>query len=91
MTLDMEIEDMKRRTAIRERAKGKAEGKAEGLKEGKAEGKAEGLKEGKAAGKAEGRKERTVELIRKMRAEGMNDVLIARLTELSEEEVAALT
>ena len=37
MTLDMEIEDMKRRTAIRERAKGKAEGRKEG--------KAEGLKE----------------------------------------------
>ena len=37
MTLDMEIEDMKCRTAIRERAKGKAEGRQEG--------KADGLKE----------------------------------------------
>ena len=37
MTLDMEIRDMKRRIAIRERAKG--------IKEGKAKGKAEGRKE----------------------------------------------
>jgi len=70
MTLDMEIQDMKRRTAIKERAKGKKEGKAEG--------------------KMEGRKERTIEIVRKMRAEGMDDALIAKVTELSESEVAAI-
>ena len=90
MTLDMEIQDMKRRTAIKERAEGKAEGLKEGKAAGLREGKAEGLKEGKAEGKAEGRKERTNEIVRKMRAEGMNDALIARLTELSETEVAAI-
>ena len=74
MTLDMEIQDMKRRTAIKERAKGKKEGKAEG----------------KADGKMEGRKERTIEIVRKMRAEGMDDALIAKVTELSESEVAAI-
>jgi len=74
MTLDMEIQDMKRRTAIKERAKGKKEGKAEG----------------KAEGKMEGRKERTIEIVRKMRAEGMDDALIAKVTELSESEVAAI-
>ena len=58
MTLDMEIEDMKRRTAKREREKG--------------------------------RKEKTIEIARNMRAEGMDDALIAKLTQLSEEEVAAL-
>ena len=66
MTLDMEIQDMKRRTAIKERAKGKKEGKVEG------------------------RKERTIEIVRKMRAEGMDDALIAKVTELSESEVAAI-
>ena len=68
MTLDMEIQDMKRRTAIRERAKG--------------------IKEGRKEGKAEGRKERTIELIRNMRAEGLDDALIAKVMKLSENEVA---
>ena len=74
MTLDMEIEDMKRRTAIRKRAKGKAEGKAEGRKEGK----------------AAGLKERSVEIARDMLADGMDIRKVARFTKLSEEEVAAL-
>ena len=38
----------------------------------------------------EGRKERTIEIVRKMRAEGMDDALIAKVTELSESEVAAI-
>ncbi|MBO5590074.1 MAG: hypothetical protein J5923_02385 [Acidaminococcaceae bacterium] len=70
MTLDMEIQDMKRRTAIKERAKGKKEGKAEG--------------------KVEGRKERTIEIARDMLADGMEIGKVAKLTKLSEEEVAAL-
>ena len=37
MTLDMEIQDMKRRTAIREREKGKKEGIKEGLQKSKIE------------------------------------------------------
>ena len=74
MTLDMEIQDMKRRTAIRERKKGIEEG----------------IKKGEKKGKEEGRRERTIEIVRNMRAEGMNDALIAKLTKLSEEEVMAL-
>ena len=74
MTLDMEIQDMKRRTAIRERKKGIGEG----------------IKKGEKKGKEEGRRERTIEIVRNMRAEGMNDALIAKLTKLSEEEVTAL-
>jgi len=66
MTLDMEIQDMKRRTAIKERAKGKKEGKVEG------------------------RKERTIEIARDMLADGMEIGKVAKLTKLSEEEVAAL-
>ena len=66
MTLDMEIQDMKRRTAIKERAKGKKEGKKEG------------------------RKERTIEIARDMLADGMEIGKVAKLTKLSEEEVAAL-
>ena len=64
MTLDMEIQDMKRRTAIRERAKGRREGEAKG------------------------RRERTIELIQNMRAEGMDDALIAKVMKLSEKEIA---
>jgi len=74
MTLDMEIQDMKRRTAIKERAKGKKEGKAEG----------------KAEGKVEGRKERMIEIARDMLADGMEIGKVAKLTKLSEEEIAAL-
>ena len=68
MTLDMEIQDMKRRTAIRERAKGKKEGIKEGRKEGEQKAK--------------------IELIRNMRAEGIDDALIAKVMKLSEKEVA---
>ena len=64
MTLDMEIQDMKRRIALKERKKGEKKGKAEG------------------------RKERTIELIRNMRAEGIDDALIAKVMKLSEKEVA---
>ena len=66
MTLDMEIQDMKRRTAIKERAKGKKEGKKEG------------------------RRERAVEIARDMLADGMEIGKVAKLTKLSEEEIAAL-
>ena len=59
MTLDMEIQDMKRRVAIREREKG--------------------------------RKEKTLEIAKDMLADGMEIGKIAKLTKLSEEEVAALT
>ena len=62
MTLDMEIQDMKRRTAIKERAKGKKEG----------------------------RRERAVEIARDMLADGMEIGKVAKLTKLSEEEIAAL-
>ena len=47
---------------------------------------AEGIK----VGKAEGRKERTIEMVRKMHAEGMDDAFIAKVTELSESEIAAI-
>ena len=60
MTLDMEIQDIKRRIALKERKKGEAKG----------------------------RKERTIELIRNMCAEGLDDALIAKVMKLSEKEVA---
>ena len=74
MTLDMEIQDMKRRTAIRERAKGKKEG----------------IKEGKAEGRKEGEQKAKIECIRNMRAEGLDDALIAKVVKLSENEVATI-
>ena len=90
MTLDMEIQDMKRRTAIRERAKGKKEGIKEGKAEGRKEGKAEGRKEGKAEGRKEGEQKAKIECIRNMRAEGLDDALIAKVVKLSENEVATI-
>ena len=78
MTLDMEIQDMKRRIAIRERAKGLKEGR----KIGKAEGRKEGIKEG--------RKEYTIEIAKNLLAEGVDIDKVVRITKLSKAEVAAL-
>ena len=78
MTLDMEIDDMKRRIGKREHEKGKQEGLREGKKEGLREGKKEGLNESKR------------EIAKKMLADGMDIDKIVRFTELSKEEVAAL-
>ena len=70
MTLDMEIQDMKRRMELRARKKYEAKGKAEGRKEGEQKAK--------------------IEFIRNMRAEGMDDALIAKVMKLSEKELAEL-
>ncbi|MDD3586536.1 MAG: Rpn family recombination-promoting nuclease/putative transposase [Thermoguttaceae bacterium] len=80
-------------------ARGKADGKVEGLAEGeakgKAEGKAEGLAEGEAKGKAEGKAEGLVEGVAKGKAEivvnmlreGLSIDFVANLTGFSEEEI----
>jgi predicted transposase/invertase (TIGR01784 family) len=56
------------------------------VKEALAEGKAEGLAEGEAKGKAE----RDLEIARNMLAEGMNKVLICKITGLSEDALRNL-
>jgi predicted transposase YdaD len=64
--------------------------KQEGRVEGRAEGHAEGRAEGHAEGHAEGRVEGCKENARRMKAEGIEQKLIAKCTGLSEEEIAAL-
>ena len=61
-----------------------------GWYEGREEGRAEGLKEGRAEGRAEGRVEGKVEIARNMKAMGMPIDVIARCTNLGEDEIVAL-
>ena len=55
-----------------------------------AEGRAEGRIEGRAEGRIEGEKEKALSIARKMKEAGMETDAIARMTGLSDEEVAAL-
>jgi len=55
-----------------------------------AEGKAEGRAEGKAEGKAEERVELTLEVARRMKAQGFDTALVQQITGLSVAEIAAL-
>ena len=64
--------------------------KKEGLAEGWAEGRAEGRAEGKAEGRAEGFEEANIENARKMKALGMTNDLISKVTGLSIEEIKSL-
>ena len=61
-----------------------------GWYEGREEGRAEGLKEGRAEGRAEGRVEGKFEIARNMKAMGMPIDVIARCTNLGEDEIVAL-
>ena len=75
-------------------AEGHTEGRAEGLAEGRAEGRAEGLAEGIARGLEEGEakgmeKERRATAA-KMKTMGIEVALIAQITGLTDEEIAAL-
>ncbi|MDE5612713.1 MAG: hypothetical protein K2I90_11940, partial [Odoribacter sp.] len=76
------------------RLEGRAEGRAEGHAEGHAEGLAEGLAEGRAKGKVEGLAEgdrlRKIDSARKMLADGLPTSVIAKYTDLSEEEINGL-
>jgi hypothetical protein len=65
---------------------GKAEGKLEGLAEGLKEGLAEGLKEGLNQGK----EARTIELVLEMHTEQLSMAQIAKITKLTEVEVAEI-
>jgi len=56
----------------------------------RAEGLAEGLAEGRVEGLAEGQRNKAIETARRMKAEGLDIQLIARVTELSEQEILGL-
>ena len=71
-------------------AKGLAEGHAEGHAKGLAEGHAQGKEEGLAEGRVEGQAEEKQAVARRMLAEGLFVDLIAKCTELTEEQVRVL-
>ena len=68
-------------TAKRE---GKEEGLAEGMEKGLAEGMEKGLAEGMEKGLAEGMEKRSLEIARKMLANGMDAATVMEITGLSE-------
>ena len=72
------------------RKEGLRRGRKEGLEEGRKEGLEEGRKEGLEEGRKEGMNEERIKNARGMKAEGVADEIIARVTGLTPEEIAAL-
>ena len=60
-----------------------SDGLAEGLAKGRAEGLAEGLAQGIAQGIAQGQNEKSLEIAKRMRADGLSDELIEKYTGLA--------
>ena len=78
-------------TAKREgKEKGLAEGMEKGLAEGKEEGLAEGMEKGLAEGMEKGMNKRSLEIARKMLADGMDAATVMEITGLSAEEILLL-
>ena len=71
-------------TAKRE---GKEEGLAEGMEKGLAEGMEKGLAEGMEKGLAEGMEKRSLEIARKMLANGMDAATVMEITGLPESQL----
>lgn len=69
---------------------GMKEGLEKGMKEGMEKGMEKGLEEGMKEGKKEGMREERIKNARGMKAEGIADEIIARVTGLTPEEMAAL-
>lgn len=65
-------------------------GLEEGVEKGVEKGKAEGIAEGIEKGKVEGRIETLYEMVRKMKASGQENALIAKITGLPLEEIAKI-
>ena len=74
-------------TAKRE---GKEEGLAEGMEKGLAEGMEKGLAEGMEKGLAEGMEKRSLEIARKMLANGMDAATVMEITGLPESQLKQL-
>ena len=74
-------------TAKRE---GIAEGKEIGMKEGMEMGMKQGMEKGRAEGMEEGMSQRSLEIARKMLAQGMDEAMIMDMTGLTAEEIKLL-
>ena len=68
----------------------KREGKEEGLAEGMEKGLAEGMEKGLAEGMEKGMNKRSLEIARKMLANGMDAATMMEITGLSAEEILLL-
>ena len=68
----------------------KREGKEEGLAEGMEKGLAEGMKKGLAEGMEKGMNKRSLEIARKMLANGMDAATVMKITGLSESQLKQL-
>ena len=68
----------------------KREGKEEGLAEGMEKGMAEGMKKGLAEGMEKGMNKRSLEIARKMLANGMDAATVMEITGLSESQLKQL-
>ena len=68
----------------------KREGKEEGLAEGMEKGLAEGMERGLAEGMEKGMNQRSLEIARKMLANGMDAATVMEITGLSEEDMLLL-
>ena len=68
----------------------KREGKEEGLAEGMEKGLAEGMEKGMAEGMEKGMNQRSLEIARKMLANGMDAATVMEITGLSAEEILLL-
>ena len=78
-------------TAKREgKEEGLAEGREKGLAEGMGKGLAEGMEKGLVKGLAEGMNKRSLEIARKMLANGMDAATVMEITGLSESQLQQL-
>ena len=68
----------------------KREGKEEGLAEGMEKGLAEGIEKGLAEGMEKGMEKRSLEIARKMLANGMDAATVMEITGLSESQLQQL-
>ena len=76
------------------REKGTKEGWKQGIEEGKKkgieEGKKKGIEEGQKIGIAQGKRNKTFELAKKMKEQGLDTKIIQNITNLTEEEINEL-
>ena len=70
--------------------KGIEKGREEGREEGRKEGRKEGIEEGRKEGIEEGRKEEKIKIARNMKLSGLDTNTIAKITNLSEDEIDKL-
>ena len=85
----MAYRDIKNSIATAKR-EGKEEGLAEGMEKGLVKGLAEGMEKGLAEGMEKGMNKRSLEIARKMLANGMDAVTVMEITGLSESQLQQL-